>query len=89
MAFAHVASGTGTDQEMLDACRAAIVQVMVNGQEYRDANGNRQTRPDLATLQKMEARLQAKVNGSTNGPANNLVVMSGTRGLGRMAMDEY
>ena len=79
MAFAHVASGTGTDQEMLDAIRAAIVQIAVNGQEYRDANGNRHTRADLGELRRMEREYQSRVNVAANGPANNLVELRRTR----------
>ncbi len=75
MAFEHVASGTGSDQDMLDAVRASIQQVVVNGQEYRDANGNRQLRADLGELRQLEHELQSKVSAVENGPATNLVVL--------------
>lgn len=71
MAFTHVASGTGTDQELLDLCRACIARVLSGQQQYRDENGHWVMLPDLAELRKTEEKLQAKVAAS-NGPVTNL-----------------
>ncbi len=72
MAFAHVASGTGTDQEMLDAVRAMIQRINVTGQEYRDQHGHMVRLPELSVLRQQEKDLQVKVDAAS-GPARNLV----------------
>lgn len=73
MAFTHVASGTGTDQELLDLCRACIARVLSGQQKYRGTDGLWVELPDLAELRKQEKDLQARIDGAAYGPARNLV----------------
>ena len=75
MAFAHTASGTGTDQELLDLNRAMQARIMASGQEYRDETGKYVKLPELAVLQAEEKRLQARIDAaaSNTGAAYNLV----------------
>ena len=75
MAFEHVATGTGTDQELLELNRAMQARIMANGQEYRDESGKWVRLPSLEVLQTEEARLQSRIDAaaSTTGPASNLI----------------
>lgn len=57
--------GTGTAQERLDICRAAIVAVMGLSQSYTTASGNSLTRADLPTLIEYEKQLVAEVNAQS------------------------
>lgn len=70
MAFAHSASGTGTNQELLDLTRAAIAQVMATGQAY-SMDGRSLTRASLPELIAAEKYFAAKVaaESSTAGMA--------------------
>jgi hypothetical protein len=75
MAFEHVASGTGTDQELLDLNRAMQARIMANGQEYRDESCKWVKLPPLEVLQAEEVRLQSRIDAaaSTTGSASNLI----------------
>lgn len=75
MGFAHEASGTGTDQEMLDSIRAAIVRIAVNGQSYRTADGEVWNGANLSTLRELEQEYQQRVSAAAGGLAYNLVEM--------------
>lgn len=55
--------GTGTDQELLDFVRAAIAQILLHGQAY-SIDGRQYTRADLATLEKLEQKYEARVNAA-------------------------
>lgn len=73
MAFEHVASGTGTDQDLLDLARAKLARVLSGVTEYTDANGNRVKITEsegqlLNTVQKLTVLV-----GAASGPADNLV----------------
>ncbi len=72
MAFVHVASGTGTDQELLDLCRALIARVLSGHQEYRNVDGFWLKLPSLEVLQATEKDYQSRIDRAS-GPARNLV----------------
>ncbi len=72
MAFPFVASGTGTDAELLALVREAISVVLGDAQEY-ELRGRRYTRADLAQLWQMENELQTRVARSTSGLSKNYV----------------
>ncbi len=72
MAFEHVASGTGTDQELLDLNRAMQARIMANGQEYRTTEGKWVKLPDLEVLRAQEKELQGRI-AAAEGPADNYV----------------
>lgn len=73
MAFEHVATGTGTDQDLLDLARAKLARVLAGVTEYEDAEGNEvvitQSESELLNI---VGRLEARVD-SASGPATNLV----------------
>lgn len=73
MAFPWVAAGTGTDQELLNLARAAIAQILANGQAY-SIDGDTLTRADLPELRRQVEWLEQRVNAETESqPAENLV----------------
>lgn len=72
MAFDHVATGTGTDQDLLDLCRALIARVLSGQQEYRNTDGFWLKLPDLGELRATEMDLQSRIDRAS-GPARNLV----------------
>lgn len=63
--------GTGTDQEMVDFLRAAIVQVSMHGQEY-EIDGRRFTRANLLDLQKLLDRYEERLAVTSGLPAENI-----------------
>jgi len=73
MTFVHEASGTGTDQELLNLNRAMQARIMANGQEYQDAHGHRVRLPELSVLKKQEAQLVAAIAAAAGGMTHNLV----------------
>ena len=74
MAFAYTNEiGTGTDQELLDFCRAAIAKILVTGIAYT-MDGRSMTRADLPDLWRLENDLQSRVasaNATGSGSKNN------------------
>lgn len=72
MAFQHVASGTGTDQDLLDLARAALARVLATGKAYT-TDGQSLTLADVgelrATINELEQKIAAAAG--TAGPADN------------------
>lgn len=66
MAFSHVATGTGTDQDLLDLTRAAIAQILSTGQSYA-SDGRSLSRADLNALRETEKHYEAKIAISSGG----------------------
>jgi site-specific recombinase XerC len=60
--------GTGTDEEMLEFARAAIVQIMATGQAY-GTNGRSLTRAELAELREMVTWLENRINAAAGSSA--------------------
>jgi hypothetical protein len=58
--------GTGTDQEILDWARAAIVTILATGQAY-DNKGKSLDRADLAELRKTVDWLETRINSANTG----------------------
>jgi hypothetical protein len=69
MSFPYVASGTGTDQDLLDLVRQGIATVVATGQEI-EIRGRKYTRADLGELRTLEKQLQSRVSNA-QGPARN------------------
>jgi hypothetical protein len=77
MAFAYTNEiGTGTDQELLDYCRAMIAKILNSGEAYT-MDGRSMTRANLSELWRLENSLQARVavvdmsgNDGTGGKVN-------------------
>jgi len=57
--------GTGTDAELLEFTRAAIAQVTLHGQMYRE-RGRDLTRADLPALHAQAKWLEAKIANASN-----------------------
>ena len=77
MAFAYTNEiGTGTDQELLDYCRAMIAKILNSGEAYT-MDGRSMNRSNLTALWNLENALQARVavgnmsgNEGTGGKVN-------------------
>lgn len=61
--------GTGSDQEILDLIRAAIVKVTVAGQSYA-IGGRTFTRASLRELQELETIYQQRVAAASTSQRN-------------------
>lgn len=61
--------GTGTDAEMLEFVRAAIVEITLHGKSYKI--GDREfTRADLNDLRALRNDLQASINAASSTTAD-------------------
>ena len=69
MPFVHTASGTGTDQELLDNARAMHARIMANGQEYYVGN-RRVVLPDIDKVSAEIKRLEAKIAAESGGQSS-------------------
>lgn len=69
MPFLHTASGTGSDQDLLDAARAMEARINTNGQEYYIGN-RRVVLPPLsqvvARIKELEAKIAATAGGASS-----------------------
>jgi hypothetical protein len=61
--------GTGSDSELLELTRAAIVNVTLHGQAYSAGFGSL-TRADLPTLHRQVEWLEARINATSTSRAN-------------------
>lgn len=72
MAFQHQATGTGSDQELLDIARASLARVMASGRRYRI--GSREVElPSVDELRRTIKELEDKIaaaNTATGGSHN-------------------
>jgi len=76
MAFQFIATGTGTDQELLDLTRAAIAKILATGQTY-SVDGRSLTMASLPELRSYAQELESKIAAaaaaaSGSGPTRNL-----------------
>jgi hypothetical protein len=71
MSFPFAASGTGSDQELLDLVREAIATIAKTGQEV-EIRGRRVTRADLEELVALENILTRRLSVA-GGPARTFV----------------
>lgn len=66
MAFAYTNDiGTGTDQELLDYCRAMIAKILNSGEAYT-MDGRSMNRSNLESLWELENALQDRVNSANS-----------------------
>lgn len=71
MSFPSHSLGTGTDQELLDLCRAAIAQILLTGQSYT-IEGRTFNRTDLNNLRELARELETRIDSASSGIAINL-----------------